>query len=195
MDNGADMRRFLRRTYPTLAASANLDVMTLAPGGHVPAEKLDQLRRALVAQGAHTWPNLEWLARERLARQDHGPMWMAGPAGILAEMRRQQDGRLGLARLLPVDTLSDVVSGWWDAATARYAFTTADRRLFMVQGGQVTERALPTEIRRPRVYLPGERTVVLLDDQFEIWTSLDDGASWRPFVHDRKLHVASWAPV
>lgn len=167
VDNASDTRHVLQTFYPTLYASLGKGATTLEPKNHIQGQDLQRLRRTIALHIA--------------GAKASGRRYVAGPAGTLALLDRAPDGTVKQVRLVdsPVTTAPRVSAE--QSKYDRLGFVTGDGRLFMATGSQVQARSLP--VAEPtRMFMFGDSGVVLADEKFNLYTSHDDGRSWRHYA-------------
>lgn len=166
VDNNEHMRQFLRTHYPALTAKLPLNEMTLAPGDYARGPQLAAMRREVMT----------YTLKAGAARSAY---CIAGPAGTLGYVERKPDGGVAGTKYFNLDTVAKFESFGDNPLHRRCAGLTSDRRLFVVSDGRLQERALPAGVREGVVTALGGQGLVIVDNKWEIYTSADNGATWK----------------
>jgi hypothetical protein len=168
VDNTADMKHFLKTSYPMLAPKLRADSMSLAPGDLMPANLLEALRKEIATKDAISSGGYA--------------TYVAGDVGTLAEVQKGKDGKVAGVKLIDVPTVSSLQSESSNYVKDRFAFLTRNNRLFFVQNSRALEKRPPAGLRAGMVYVLGTNDLVIIDDKFEIYTSYDNGNQWQPYL-------------
>ena len=167
VDNTSDAMRFLRKHFPNLLPSGSSSALTLAPGVYARDADLHKLR--------------VFIASSR-ARQLAGADYVTGPAGTVARISRDANGRPVRLHLIDAGVTAGITQATEQPLSDRFAFETVDGRLFVVHGLQAIERPTPPQVDDlfvPTVHLAGDRTVIILGSDLDLFVSSDDGLTWR----------------
>lgn len=164
LDNRADMKQFLKYSYPLLAEKVHVDAMTLAPGVLLPDSQLSVLRKKLAARA--------------IKQSGGGVPYVGDRAGTLAEIQTGPDGKPTRFKLITLPTLADLRSASPCFVKDRMAFLTDNNRLFLVENGKAIEKHPPRGLRAGSVFVFGASDIVILDDHVELYTSSDNGDHW-----------------
>lgn len=172
VDNTADMKHFVKTSYPKLATTLDVDAMLPAPGRMMPDNLLPALRKELAMKEATTVEE---------GMRGHDIFYVAADLGTLAEVSQGSGGRIAGIRLIDVPTLSNIESKSPNYVKEWFAFVTKSNRLFVVKNGKVTEGRLPSGLRAPKIFVLGPDDLLIIDDKFEIYASNDGGNQWQSF--------------
>lgn len=167
VDNTPDALRFLRKHFPKLLPSAASSALTLAPGVYARDAELRKLR--------------VFIASSRARQLTHAD-YVTGPAGTVARITHDASGRPVRLHLIDAGVTAGITQSTGQAAHDRFAFETVDGRLFVVHGLQAVERPTPPQVDDlfvPAVHLAGDRTVIILGQDLDLFVSSDDGLTWR----------------
>jgi len=167
VDNTADATRFLRKHFPNLLSSATSPTLTLAPGAYARDADLHKLR--------------VFIASSRARQLTHAD-YVTGPAGTVARITRDASGRPVRLHLIDAGVTAGISQSTEQPGSDRFAFETVDGRLFVVHGLQAIERPTPPQVDDlfvPTVHLAGDRTVIILGSDLDLFVSSDDGLTWR----------------
>jgi hypothetical protein len=165
VDNNADTRLYFQTTYPKLLASAKAGTPTLALGDYVQGADLGKMR-AVIALA--------------LAKKPGGSHYVAGPAGTLAAVDRDKSGKPLHLHLIDAGVMAGIAHAAENRAHDRFAFVTSDGRLFVMRAGKVEQRRAPlTMTALSELYLAGDRDIVISERGLNLYTSIDDGLTWK----------------
>jgi hypothetical protein len=168
VDNTADMKYFLKTSYPLLAQKVRIDAMTLAPTELISANLLQQLRQELATNAA--FASLGYAT------------YVARDVGTLAEVEKDKAGKVSGAKLIDVPTVSNLRMVSPHYVKDRFAFLTTNNRLFFVRDGKAIEKRPPDGLRAPKIYALGTSDLVIVDDKFEIYNSANNGDRWQAYL-------------
>lgn len=173
VDNSKDIPRFFRNFYPQLSRSLALDQVDLAEGKYLDVQKLTSLRRYIVTVSPEV--------KNRPATAANTTRLVADELGTLAQVRYDAANKIADIRLLDMNTFSNVSRWQSDPASNRHIVVTEDQRVFMLENGKPVERSLPTaNMRSPSIFPVGDKGLVATDTGCDVFTSLDNGATWHP---------------
>ena len=165
LDNRADMKLFLKYSYPALVEKLHVDNMSLAPAGLLPADRLSSVRQEL--------------ADRAVKRSDGSAFYVAAAAGTLAQVQFGEDGKQKGFNLIDMPSLAGIRSASPAFEKDRAAFLTNNNRLFIVEKGKTIEKRAPFGLRAGSIFAYGTSEIAILDDHFELYTSSDNGDSWQ----------------
>ncbi len=168
VDNTADMKHFLKTSYPMLASKLRTDAVTLAPSKVMSAKLLKALRKDVATKAA--------IGSGGYAN------YVAGHIGTLAAVQKDRKGKVRGVKMIAVPTVSNLQSRTPNYVKDRFAFLTTNNRLFVVRKGKATEKKPPAGLRAGMVYALGKKDLVIVDDKFEIYTSYDNGKQWHSYL-------------
>jgi hypothetical protein len=168
IDNSADAPALLKTHYPELVGSLKRGALVLAPGDYVQGEDLRQFRLHIASV---------------LAGSSYSARYVAGPAGTLARVERDRNGKPAKVQLIDSGVIAGLYSGAEDRAHDRFAYASSDGRLFVLRAGKIQQRPVPGGITpRNEIFLAGNSDVVIPTSQFTVYTSNDDGATWTSYA-------------
>jgi hypothetical protein len=170
VDNTADARLFLQSHYPKLLASMKPDALTSASGDYVQGTDLEKLRVYIASTQA---------------KQLKASRYVTGPAGTLAAVDHDRTGTPTRVHLIDSGITAGIVDVAEQVKRDRLAFQTSDGRLFVLNGGRTVQRPLPEGMQLraglsyDKLYLAGDRNIVIVERGLNLCISADDGLTWK----------------
>jgi len=167
--NNEEMTAYLRKQYPSLAASLSPPTPVLASHLRFAGEEVIESVRQEIARDATLWheePNIAQYA--------------AGEIGTIAKLLRNTRGKIAALDILDTKTTAAMRS--CSGHGNRYVCSSSEPALYFVRDNKVEKRALPVPAKHVWVHTYPPRGLVLVDQNMTIYLSNDEGASWKKHV-------------
>lgn len=166
VDNTEDTKYFLKTFYPKLFKSLSPNSIRLGLDNYKDGSELLKLRNYIIAQRLRKYPDWDG--------------YIVGPAGIVAQIKRNNDKITGF-ELIHSPTMSGIKMVADHDPTDRFLFFTSDQRLYSIRKGSIQQLDLPSTQDLQNIFLTGKQDIVLCYKGFKLQISNNDGQTWRAF--------------
>jgi hypothetical protein len=169
VDNTDDMTAYLRKHHPKLAAGLRPATPILAQENKFADATMLEMTRRDLARSA-------WFRSEDLDRIHY----VGAEAGTLAKILRNTQGKVSAMDVLDSGTKAAMVSCHGD--DRRFVCSSAEPALYFIQNSKIEKRKLPLTASHVWVHTFPPQGLVLVDLNMNIYSSTDNGASWKQHV-------------
>ncbi|HLQ25872.1 MAG TPA: hypothetical protein VK138_08295 [Acidiferrobacterales bacterium] len=183
VDNSREMLRYLRASYPALAGRLAPERMKLAPGNYLDNSKLQTLRREIASHEI----DADSIVRKPMYRTGD-TQFLNGDAGTIVSFPIK-DGKLGSPIIHDTGTLAEILLV--ARSEDRVAYLSEVGELFMADSSGLRRVELPYVVNPAKFRLLNKDTIVIVDHDMRIYSSVDGGKNWASFESTRVQYATA----